>query len=151
MYSLAGDRATVKVDTYPDHPFAGHVKTINPANGAVFALIPPQNASGNWVKVVQSVPVRMAIDIGPGDPVLRNGLSATVTIDIRQRRTLSTLWRDFQAGSDERQCHDRLGCTAARPQGRDDGLRDAGCFDAGTRCQSPTLHYPNAGKPLGHV
>jgi membrane fusion protein (multidrug efflux system) len=96
-YVQPGDQATVKVDTYPDHPFAGHVQTINPATGAVFALIPPQNASGNWVKVVQRVPVRIAIAIRPGDPVLRNGLSATVTIDTRQRRTLSTLWRDFQS------------------------------------------------------
>jgi membrane fusion protein, multidrug efflux system len=96
-YVRPGDQATVRVDTYPDHPFAGHVQTINPATGAVFALIPPQNASGNWVKVVQRVPVRIAIDTGPGDPALRNGLSATVTIDTGQRRTLSTLWRDFRS------------------------------------------------------
>jgi membrane fusion protein, multidrug efflux system len=90
-----GDRATVEVDTYPDHPFQAHVQTINPATGAVFALIPPQNASGNWVKVVQRVPVRVAIEHGPDDPVLRNGLSATVTIDTGNRRTLATLSRDI--------------------------------------------------------
>lgn len=44
----AGNAATVDVDTYPDHPFHGRVQTINPATGSVFALIPPQNASGNW-------------------------------------------------------------------------------------------------------
>ena len=91
-----GDPATVEVDTYPDHPFRAHVQTINPATGAVFALIPPQNASGNWVKVVQRVPVRVAIDHQDGDPVLRNGLSCTVTIDTGNRRTLSTLWRDIK-------------------------------------------------------
>ena len=92
-----GDPATVEVDTYPDHPFRAHVQTINPATGAVFALIPPQNASGNWVKVVQRVPVRVTIDHQDGDPVLRNGLSCTVTIDTGNRRTLSTLWRDIKS------------------------------------------------------
>jgi membrane fusion protein (multidrug efflux system) len=94
-YVKAGDPATVTIDTYPDHPFRGHVQTINPATGAVFALIPPQNASGNWVKVVQRVPVRVAIDRSPDDPVLRNGLSCTVTIDTGKRRTPATLWRDI--------------------------------------------------------
>ena len=93
----AGDPASVSVDTYPDHPFRGHVQTINPATGAVFALIPPQNASGNWIKVVQRVPVRVTIDRNPDDPVLRNGLSATVTIDTGYRRSLSTLWRDLRS------------------------------------------------------
>jgi len=92
-----GDPATVEVDTYPDHPFRAHVQTINPATGAVFALIPPQNASGNWVKVVQRVPIRVTIDHQDGDPVLRNGLSCTVTIDTGNRRTLSTLWRDIKS------------------------------------------------------
>jgi membrane fusion protein (multidrug efflux system) len=92
-----GDPATVEVDTYPDHPFHAHIQTINPATGAVFALIPPQNASGNWVKVVQRVPVRVVIDHQDGDPVLRNGLSCTVTIDTGNRRTLSTLWRDIKS------------------------------------------------------
>jgi membrane fusion protein (multidrug efflux system) len=71
------------------------VQTINPATGAIFALIPPQNASGNWVKVVQRVPVRVSIERQEGDPVLRNGLSATVTIDTGNRRTIRTLWRDI--------------------------------------------------------
>jgi membrane fusion protein, multidrug efflux system len=94
-YVRPGDAATVEVDTYPDHPFRAHVQTINPATGAVFALIPPQNASGNWVKVVQRVPVRVVIDHQDGDPVLRSGLSATVTIDTGNRRTIRTLWRDI--------------------------------------------------------
>jgi membrane fusion protein (multidrug efflux system) len=92
-----GDAATVDIDTYPDHPFNGHVQTINPATGAVFALIPPQNASGNWVKVVQRVPVRIAIDHAPDDPALRNGMSATVTIDTGYRRTFRTLWHDIRS------------------------------------------------------
>lgn len=96
-YVRPGDSATVDVDTYPDRPFRAHVQTINPATGAVFALIPPQNASGNWVKVVQRVPVRVAIDHREGDPMLREGLSAAVTIDTGNRRTLSTLWRDIMS------------------------------------------------------
>jgi membrane fusion protein, multidrug efflux system len=91
-----GDAATIEVDTYPDHPFKGRVQTINPATGAVFALIPPQNASGNWVKVVQRIPVRIAVDHAPSDPALRNGMSATVTIDTGRRRTLGTLWHDIR-------------------------------------------------------
>ena len=93
----SGDSATIEVDTYPDHPFRGSVQSVNPATGAVFSLIPPQNASGNWVKVVQRIPVRIAIDRGADDPLLRNGMSATVTIDTGNRRTLSTLWRDLRS------------------------------------------------------
>jgi membrane fusion protein (multidrug efflux system) len=92
----AGDPATIVVDAYPDMTFNGRIATINPASGAVFALIPPQNATGNWVKVVQRIPVRVGIDWPSDAPLLRTGMSATVTIDTGNRRTLATLWRDIR-------------------------------------------------------
>jgi membrane fusion protein (multidrug efflux system) len=91
-----GDPATVAIDAYPDLTFKGTVQTINPASGAVFALIPPQNATGNWVKVVQRIPVRVAVQTPPDAPRLRDGMSATVTIDTGHRRTFATLWRDIR-------------------------------------------------------
>jgi membrane fusion protein (multidrug efflux system) len=73
--------ATVEVDTYPGHEWTGKVASIAQATGSEFSLLPPQNASGNWVKVVQRIPVRIAIDTQPGDPPLRSGASASVEID----------------------------------------------------------------------
>lgn len=76
-----GQSATVTVDMYPNHPFHGKVMSINPASGAAFSLLPPENATGNWVKVTQRVPVRIEIlDATPHYP-LRVGTSAEVTID----------------------------------------------------------------------
>jgi membrane fusion protein (multidrug efflux system) len=77
----AGQRATVSVDLYPGRKWHGTVGSISPATGAEFALIPPQNASGNWVKVVQRLPVRIYLDDYTGDPALPAGLSAHVEID----------------------------------------------------------------------
>jgi membrane fusion protein (multidrug efflux system) len=76
-----GQSARVDVDTYPDREWTGSVQSIAQATGAEFSLLPAQNASGNWVKVVQRVPVRVAIKVAAGDPPLRSGMSATVTID----------------------------------------------------------------------
>ncbi|HEX7375080.1 MAG TPA: HlyD family secretion protein [Steroidobacteraceae bacterium] len=76
-----GQSATVEVDTYPGHEWRGHVQSIAQATGAEFSLLPPQNASGNWVKVVQRIPVRIAIDVRADDPPLRSGASTLVEID----------------------------------------------------------------------
>jgi membrane fusion protein (multidrug efflux system) len=72
---------TVTLDVYPGVEYAGEVESISPATGAEFALLPPQNASGNWVKVVQRIPVRIRITPREGQPPLRAGLSAEVAID----------------------------------------------------------------------
>lgn len=77
----AGQKATIRLDSYPGMVWQGHVDTIAPASGSEFAVIPAQNASGNWVKVVQRVAVRIAIDQGPSDLPLRAGTSAVVVID----------------------------------------------------------------------
>jgi len=77
----AGQAVAVDIDTYGQHRWRGHVESIAQATGAEFSLLPPQNASGNWVKVVQRIPVRIALERQDGDPPLRDGMSATVEID----------------------------------------------------------------------
>ena len=74
-----GDQATVSIDAYPDQTFHAVVSSITPGTGAQFSVLPPQNATGNWVKVVQRLDVRLRL-VGRMPPV-RSGLSASVTID----------------------------------------------------------------------
>jgi membrane fusion protein (multidrug efflux system) len=81
-----GQRALVIVDTFPDTSFYGTVVAVSPGTGAQFAIIPPQNASGNWVKVVQRVPVRVQLDRDPMTSKLRAGMSAYVEIDTRPKQ-----------------------------------------------------------------
>ena len=83
-----GQSATLSVDTYPDRTWKVSVASISPATGSEFSLLPPQNASGNWVKVVQRIPVRFAILRRPGDPALRAGMSVTVEVDTGYQRPL---------------------------------------------------------------
>jgi membrane fusion protein (multidrug efflux system) len=83
-----GQPATVTVDAYPDHEWQAKVVSFSPATGAEFSLLPSQNATGNWVKVVQRVPVRLRIERAPDDPPLRVGMSATVSIDTGHKRPL---------------------------------------------------------------
>jgi membrane fusion protein (multidrug efflux system) len=77
-----GQKARIKLDTYPDNPLDGHVVSIGAGTGSEFSVLPAQNATGNWVKVVQRVPVRIAINSKPPQPLLA-GLSAKVTVDLR--------------------------------------------------------------------
>ena len=81
-----GQPATVRVDAYPDHLWQARVASFSPATGAEFAVLPSQNATGNWVKVVQRVPVRLRIDRDPADPPLRVGMSAVISIDTGYER-----------------------------------------------------------------
>jgi membrane fusion protein (multidrug efflux system) len=77
-----GQPAEVSVDAYPDQPITGRVESFAPASGAQFSLLPPDNATGNFTKIVQRVPVRIALPVdGPLATLLRPGLSVTVTID----------------------------------------------------------------------
>ena len=75
-----GDVAEVRVDTYPGQVFKGRVLEIAPASGSQFALLPPDNATGNFTKVVQRVPVKIALDDSSLTEQLRPGLSAEVTV-----------------------------------------------------------------------
>ena len=81
-----GDPVSISVDTYPDCSWSGHVQTVSPVSGSAFSVLPAENASGNWVKVVQRIPVRIAVDKNNCDRVLRDGMSAVVDIDTGQRR-----------------------------------------------------------------
>lgn len=83
-----GQSARVFVDAYPDHSWKAEVTGIGAATGAEFSVLPPQNASGNWVKVVQRLPVRLTLERRPDDPPLRAGMSAEVEIDTEVRRSL---------------------------------------------------------------
>ena len=93
--------STVSVDTFPDKEWKGTICSIAPGTGAQFAILPPQNASGNWVKVVQRVPTRIAFDSGQNLSKLRSGMSATVDIDTRRQRNLGSLFgRDVSIAVD---------------------------------------------------
>jgi len=83
-----GQPVAIHVDTYPDAAWTGVVQSLSPATGAEFSVIPAQNATGNWVKITQRVPVRIKFDAAPGMPQLRAGLSAVVEIDTGHRRRL---------------------------------------------------------------
>jgi len=90
-YVRVGQSATIELDTYPGVIWEATVKSISPATGAQFALLPPQNASGNWVKVVQRLPVRLHLTPRSDMPPLRAGMTATVTIETGRERSLSDI------------------------------------------------------------
>ncbi len=77
---------TFTIDTYPGIKCTGHVDAISQGTGSAFSVLPAENASGNWVKVVQRIPVRVKIDNCPGNPALRAGMSVEVSIDTGKRR-----------------------------------------------------------------
>ncbi|MBA4361616.1 HlyD family secretion protein [Pseudomonas sp. FSL W5-0299] len=83
-----GQDATIEVDTYPGVTWHGTVESISPASSSSFSLLPAQNTTGNWVKVVQRIPVRIRIDDAVGKPALRHGMSALVEIDTGTARGL---------------------------------------------------------------
>src|SRR5208282_5845938 len=79
-----GDTATVVADVLPGHVFHGHVASVAPGTGAVFSVIPAENATGNFTKIVQRVPVRVVLDADDADlRRLRPGLSTTARVDTR--------------------------------------------------------------------
>ncbi|HWL30975.1 MAG TPA: HlyD family secretion protein [Xanthobacteraceae bacterium] len=98
-YLKVGQRVQVDVDTFPDHTFHGTVQSVSPGTGAQFAILPPQNASGNWVKVVQRVPVRIRLDRDPMNRNLRAGMSTTVEIDTGRSWFGSTAGRESGAST----------------------------------------------------
>jgi membrane fusion protein, multidrug efflux system len=81
---LIGQPATLKFDAYPGMKLCGHVASIGAGTGSEFSVLPAQNATGNWVKVTQRVPVRIAIDCKPSRPMIA-GLSTHVSVDTKAR------------------------------------------------------------------
>jgi len=97
-----GMEATVVLDIYPDIEWKAKIGSISPATGAEFALLPPQNASGNWVKVVQRLPVRIYLEQMPGEPPLRAGMTAAVSVDTKRERKLASLLEIFSTAKASR-------------------------------------------------
>ncbi len=93
-----GQRVRIVVDTFGNREWVGRVESIAQATGSEFSVLPAQNATGNWVKVVQRVPLRIAIDGGAGDPALRSGMSVIVEIETGQSRELPQFVRAALAG-----------------------------------------------------
>jgi membrane fusion protein (multidrug efflux system) len=89
-----GQAATIDVDAYPDRAFKAHVVSMSPGTGSDFAVLPPENATGNWVKVIQRLPVRLELDETEANQPLFSGISVTVKIDTGYRRTL---WHPLHA------------------------------------------------------
>jgi len=85
-YLRPGQKVTIEVDTFPDHVFKGTVQSVSPGTGSQFSILPAQNASGNWIKVVQRVPVRIVFDKDETTRLLRTGMSASVSIDTGHSR-----------------------------------------------------------------
>ncbi len=87
-YVRPGQAVTVSIDAFPGKALKAHVVGITPATGSEFSLLPPQNSSGNWIKVVQRIQVNIAIDSNEADMPLSAGMSAVVDIDTGRVRTL---------------------------------------------------------------
>jgi membrane fusion protein (multidrug efflux system) len=85
-YVKVGAPVSVTVDTYPGKTWDCQVGAISRASATDFSALPSENASSNWVKVVQRIPVRVNCKVGPNDPQLRSGMSAVVDIDTGMRR-----------------------------------------------------------------
>ena len=85
-YVKPGQEVTVDVDTYPGERWAGTVDSISPASASSFSLLPAENTSGNWVKVVQRIPMRIRVNNAPGKPPLRVGMSVEVNVDTGHAR-----------------------------------------------------------------
>jgi membrane fusion protein (multidrug efflux system) len=91
----------VVLDIYPDITWDAEVESISPATGAEFALLPPQNASGNWVKVVQRLPVRLRLLARPNEQPLRAGMTATVKVDTKRERRITQMFGGSAAATSQ--------------------------------------------------
>ena len=81
-----GQSVDVSIDTYPGRPFKGHVSSISQATGSEFSVLPAQNSTGNWIKVVQRIPVRISVDDQKSGPPLRAGISVVADVDTGKSR-----------------------------------------------------------------
>ena len=93
-----GQEAEVVLDTYPGHPLKATIESIGAGTGAEFSLIPAQNATGNWVKVTQRIPVRLKVSEADADLLLRTGMSASVSVDTGVSRGMGSIFGTAFAG-----------------------------------------------------
>ena len=77
-----GQPVTITIDAYPDHVWKAHVASVQPGSGTAFSLLPAQNATGNYVKIVQRVPVKLVLDNPPTDVALGPGMSVEPTVRV---------------------------------------------------------------------
>jgi membrane fusion protein (multidrug efflux system) len=90
-YVRSGQHATFTVDAYPSKTFTGMVMSTSPGTGSSFSLLPPENSSGNWVKVVQRLPVRISIDNADASMPLAAGMSVLAEVDTEHHRSVRSL------------------------------------------------------------
>ena len=102
-YVRHGQPVTIWIDAYPDKQWTGTVGAISPGTGAQFSILPPQNAAGNWIKIVQRVPMRVEFASGQDLRRLRAGMSATVQIDTGRRSRLAKLFGSTAVAQDPEQ------------------------------------------------
>jgi membrane fusion protein (multidrug efflux system) len=95
-----GQPVSIQVDAYPTKAWEGRVAAISPGTGAQFAILPPQNAAGNWIKIVQRVPIR--VEFLPGQDLrrLRAGMSANIEIDTGRRGRIASLFGSSAVAED---------------------------------------------------
>jgi len=101
-YVKPGQKVTVDVDSYPGKRWVGTVESISPASASSFSLLPAENTSGNWVKVVQRIPMRIRVNNAPDKPSLRVGMSVELNVDTGHERGLPSFIADlFSSSSSE--------------------------------------------------
>jgi membrane fusion protein (multidrug efflux system) len=94
-----GQPVTMRVDAYPDRLIRGHVASVQPGSGTAFSLLPAENATGNYVKIVQRVPVKLLMDGQPSDHVMGPGMSVVPTVRVQAQPSLyermTAIWRSL--------------------------------------------------------
>lgn len=98
-YVKPGQHAVIEVDTYPGVKWSGTVDSISPASASSFSLLPAENTSGNWVKVVQRIPMRVRVKNDPDKPALRVGMSVVLSIDTGHPRGFPSFLVDLFGSS----------------------------------------------------
>src|ERR1700704_5592872 len=101
-YVKPGQKATVEVDSYPGQQWTATVDSISPASASSFSLLPAENTSGNWVKVVQRIPMRVSVSNAPGKPQLRVGMSVELSVNTGHERGLPSFITDLFGSSGDK-------------------------------------------------
>ena len=120
-----GQPVDMEIDAYPERDFHGHVASVQPGSGPAFSLLPPENATGNYVKIVQRVPVKIILDNPPTDVSLGPGMSVVPTVRVDPKPSLyEKLKADFGwlAGARVSDAAARAGAPAAGARGADQPL-----------------------------